>query len=48
VLTQLVALTAAGALRPVISRTVPFAAADEALAEVAEGHVTGKIVVLAD
>jgi NADPH:quinone reductase-like Zn-dependent oxidoreductase len=48
VLAQLLALTAAGRLHPVIARTAPFADAGEALAEVADGHVTGKIVVLAD
>lgn len=48
VLEQLVALTAAGSVRPVIERTFPFAEGGEALAEVARGHVTGKVVVLAD
>ncbi|MBW9094384.1 NAD(P)-dependent alcohol dehydrogenase [Microbacterium jejuense] len=48
VLAELVALAAAGSLRPVIARTSPFAGAADALAEVADGHVTGKIVVLAD
>lgn len=48
VLAKLVALTAAGELRPVVARTSPFADAREALAEVADGHVTGKIVVRAD
>ena len=48
VLAQLLALTAAGRLHPVIARTAPFADAGDALAEVADGHVTGKIVVLAD
>ncbi|MGN6218042.1 MAG: NAD(P)-dependent alcohol dehydrogenase [Microbacterium sp.] len=47
VLAQLLALTAAGGLHPVIARTAPFADAGDALAEVADGHVTGKIVVLA-
>jgi len=48
VLAGLVALAAAGDLRPVIARTAPFAGAADALAEVADGHVVGKIVVLAD
>ncbi len=47
VLAELLALTAAGGLHPVIARTAPFADAGDALAEVAGGHVTGKIVVLA-
>ncbi|MFD4960085.1 NAD(P)-dependent alcohol dehydrogenase [Microbacterium sp. NPDC058389] len=48
VLAELVALADAGELRPVVSRTAPFGGAGAALAEVAEGHVAGKIVVLAD
>jgi len=48
VLAELIALADAGGLRPVIARTAPFAGAADALAEVADGHVAGKIVVLAD
>lgn len=48
VLAALLTLTTRGGLRPVIARTVPFADAAAALAEVADGHVVGKIVVLAD
>jgi NADPH:quinone reductase-like Zn-dependent oxidoreductase len=47
VLTELVALAASGALRPVIERTSPFAEAGAALARLAEGHVAGKLVVTA-
>ncbi|MFE5408964.1 NAD(P)-dependent alcohol dehydrogenase [Microbacterium sp. NPDC056569] len=45
---QLVALAAAGSLRPVIERRHPFAEAGAALARVADGHVAGKVVVLAE
>ncbi|GAA5087305.1 NAD(P)-dependent alcohol dehydrogenase [Microbacterium yannicii] len=48
VLSELVALAAAGSLRPVIERTLPFADAPVALAHVAAGHAVGKVVVLAD
>ncbi|GAA5202942.1 NAD(P)-dependent alcohol dehydrogenase [Microbacterium jejuense] len=48
VLAALVALTAAGELHPVIERRFAFADAGDALAHVADGHVTGKVVVLAD
>lgn len=48
VLARLAALAAAREIRPVIERIVPLSAAGDALAEVADGHVTGKIVVLAD
>ncbi|GAA5206335.1 zinc-binding dehydrogenase [Microbacterium kyungheense] len=48
VLAGLVALAATERLRPAIQRTFPFSGAGGALAEVADGHVTGKIVVLAD
>lgn len=48
VLARLVALAAGGELRPVIARTSPFEGAGDALAEVADGHVAGKIVVLVD
>lgn len=48
VLNQLVALAAAASLRPVIERRYPFAEAGTALARVADGHVAGKVVVLAD
>lgn len=47
VLAQLLALAAAGSLRPVIEARVPFADAGTALARVADGHVTGKVVVIA-
>jgi NADPH:quinone reductase-like Zn-dependent oxidoreductase len=47
VLAELVALAAAGELRPVIERTFPFAAAPDALAHVAAGHTVGKVVVTA-
>jgi len=48
VLAELMALAAGGELHPVIARVAPFADAADALAEVAEGHVAGKVVVLAD
>ncbi|MFC8680343.1 NAD(P)-dependent alcohol dehydrogenase [Microbacterium ureisolvens] len=47
VLEQLLQLAASGALRPVIDRRYPFAEAGDALAYVADGHATGKVVVLA-
>jgi NADPH:quinone reductase-like Zn-dependent oxidoreductase len=47
VLAELVALAAAGSLRPVIERTFPFDAAPAALAHVAAGHTVGKVVVTA-
>ena len=48
VLAELLALAAAGRLSPVIERRYPFAEADAALARVADGHVAGKVVVLAE
>ncbi|MFK4834708.1 NAD(P)-dependent alcohol dehydrogenase [Microbacterium sp. ZW T2_14] len=48
VLAELVALAAAGSLRPVIERTFPFSDAPAALTHVAAGHAVGKVVVLAD
>lgn len=48
VLAELLALTAAGKLTPVIEARLPFAAAGAALARVADGHVAGKLVVLAE
>ncbi|MDQ7879214.1 NAD(P)-dependent alcohol dehydrogenase [Microbacterium sp. QXD-8] len=47
VLAELVALAAAGSLRPVVERTFPFGAAPAALAHVAAGHTVGKVVVTA-
>jgi NADPH:quinone reductase-like Zn-dependent oxidoreductase len=48
VLAELLELTAAGRLRPVIERTFPFAEARAALGHVDEGHTVGKVVVLAE
>ncbi|HKP06346.1 MAG TPA: NAD(P)-dependent alcohol dehydrogenase [Microbacterium sp.] len=48
VLAGLVALAAAGSLKPAIERRYPFAEAGAALARVADGHVAGKVVVLAE
>ncbi|WP_194396662.1 NAD(P)-dependent alcohol dehydrogenase [Microbacterium atlanticum] len=48
VLAQLLALTVAGSVRPVIERTFAFTEARGALAHVAAGHTVGKVVVLAD
>ncbi|WP_347976984.1 NAD(P)-dependent alcohol dehydrogenase [Microbacterium sp. ProA8] len=47
VLSELVALAAAGSLRPVIEQTFVFGDAPAALAHVAAGHVVGKVVVTA-
>ncbi|MBW9119735.1 NAD(P)-dependent alcohol dehydrogenase [Microbacterium trichothecenolyticum] len=48
VLAELVGLAVDGRLRPVVERRFPFAEADAALARVADGHVAGKVVVLAE
>lgn len=48
VLAQLAELAAGGQLRPVIERTYAFDEAPAALAHVADGHTTGKVVVVAD
>ncbi|MFF2486492.1 NAD(P)-dependent alcohol dehydrogenase [Microbacterium sp. NPDC058062] len=48
VLAELLALAAEGRLNPVIERRYPFAEAGAALARVADGHVAGKVVVLAE
>ena len=42
---QLIALTLAGSIAPVIEREYPFDQADAALARVASGRVVGKVVV---
>lgn len=47
VLRELLALAAAGAIRPVLERTYPLAEAPAALAHVDAGHTVGKVVVLA-
>lgn len=47
VLGELVALAAAGDLKPVIERDFPFGEAGAALAHVAAGHTVGKVVVAA-
>lgn len=47
VLTQLLALSATGSLRPVIERRFAFGEAADALAHLAAGHAVGKTVVLA-
>lgn len=48
IVTQLLALAAAGSVRPVIEREYAFAEASAALAHVASGHTVGKVVVLAE
>lgn len=48
ILTQLLALTAEGAISPVIERAYSFDAAGEALAHVDAGHTVGKVVVTVD
>lgn len=48
VLTELVALAAAGAIRPAIELTFAFGDAPAALAHVDAGHTVGKVVVIAD
>ncbi|MGU3646621.1 NAD(P)-dependent alcohol dehydrogenase [Microbacterium sp. C23T] len=48
VLAELLALAAAGKLKPVIEARLPFAQASAGLARVADGHVAGKVVVLAE
>ncbi|WP_106815182.1 NAD(P)-dependent alcohol dehydrogenase [Microbacterium timonense] len=48
ILGQLVALAATGSIRPVIERRYDFVQAGAALAHVAGGHVTGKVVVIAE
>lgn len=48
ILQQLLALTADGAIAPVIERTYPFDEAVGALAHVDAGHTVGKVVVLQD
>jgi NADPH:quinone reductase-like Zn-dependent oxidoreductase len=47
VLSELIALTVDGSLRPLIEGTFPFDEARAALAHVAAGHVVGKVVVTA-
>jgi NADPH:quinone reductase-like Zn-dependent oxidoreductase len=44
-LQQLAAMVASGALAPVIDRSVPLAEAPQALAQLAEGHARGKVVI---
>ncbi|WP_164861765.1 zinc-binding dehydrogenase, partial [Microbacterium sp. CPCC 204701] len=44
---ELVALAAAGALKPLIERTWPLGQAGEAIAHVDAGHTLGKVVVVA-
>ncbi|MBD3940644.1 NAD(P)-dependent alcohol dehydrogenase [Microbacterium sp. NEAU-LLC] len=48
VLAALVALAVSGELDPVIERRFAFADARDALAHVADGHVAGKVVVIAE
>ena len=45
-LAEVVGLVQAGKLRPVVSRTFPLAEANEALAEVAAGRITGRCVLV--
>lgn len=47
ILAQLLALAAAGTVRPVIEREYAFAEASAALAHIAAGHTVGKVVVRA-
>jgi NADPH:quinone reductase-like Zn-dependent oxidoreductase len=44
-LTEIAALVAAGAIRPVVDRVFPFASANEAMAYVEAGRAKGKVVV---
>lgn len=44
-LATLADLLATGVIRPVVDRTLPLAAVSEAIAHVASGHATGKVVL---